>query len=72
MSRSRAIVLMLAIAGIAAFFLLGLDDYLDLDAIKRERMRLVGFWQSAPLATAAIKAFKPTPPSPSTATLEPA
>lgn len=54
MSPSRAGLLLLAAAAIAAFFVLGLDEYLDLDAIKRERMRLVGLWHDAPALTAAI------------------
>ena len=32
--------------------MLGLDDYLDLAAIKRERLQLVALWHSAPLITA--------------------
>jgi len=53
-SRARAAVLIAAAGAIAGFFILGLDDYLDLAAIKRERLDLVARWQRSPLDTAAI------------------
>lgn len=47
--------MLLALAGaIAAFFLLGLDDQLDLIAIKRHRLGLIADWQRAPVTTAAV------------------
>lgn len=48
------VALMLVIAGaVAGFFVLGLNDYFDLAAIKRERLGLVALWQRSPLATAS-------------------
>lgn len=54
MSWPRAALLLAAAGGIAAFFILGLDDYLDLAAIKRQRLDLIAFWQRSPVTTAAI------------------
>ena len=49
------VAVLLALAGaIAAFFLLGLDDQLDLAAIKRQRLELVALWQRSPLTTVAV------------------
>jgi uncharacterized membrane protein YdjX (TVP38/TMEM64 family) len=49
------VAILLALAGsIAAFFILGLDDYLDLSAIKRQRIDLIALWQRSPVATAAV------------------
>jgi uncharacterized membrane protein YdjX (TVP38/TMEM64 family) len=52
-SRSRAAILLVVAGGIAAVFLLGLDDYLDLAAIKRERLALAALWQREPVAFGA-------------------
>lgn len=53
MTWPRAAVLLALAGAIAAFFLLGLDRYLDLAAIKRQRIELVALSQRSPLTTAA-------------------
>lgn len=54
MSWSRAAVLLTLAAAIAAFFVLGLDDYLDLSAIKRQRLDLIALWNRSPVMTAMV------------------
>lgn len=54
MSWPRAAILLALAGAVAAFFILGLDQYLDLAAIKRRRLELVSLWQRSPAETAAI------------------
>lgn len=53
MSRQRAALLVLFGAALAAAFWFGLDDYLNLEAVKRERAALVVLWHREPKAFAA-------------------
>ena len=53
MSCSRAAIGLAVAGGIAAVFIFGLDDYLDLAAIERERLGLVALWQREPIAVGA-------------------
>lgn len=50
----RPALLLAVAAGILAFFLLGFDRYLDIAAIRQERLDLVAAWQRSPLATAGV------------------
>jgi uncharacterized membrane protein YdjX (TVP38/TMEM64 family) len=50
----RGVVLLLLAGAIAAFLVLGLDEYLDVPAIKRERFELLARWHRTPLPTAAM------------------
>ena len=53
MSWPRAAILLAVAGGIAAVFLLGLNEHLSLAAIKRERLELIALWQREPVAFAA-------------------
>lgn len=52
MTRGRVVVLILIAAAIALTFLTGLDDQLDLDALRARRDTLVAAWQRDPLLVA--------------------